>query len=80
MDSILSGDRNLEFNSQPIHPGIFVQTTNTMLKWSDGFHQAQGKPAGVFSFADAHAQCIRQDYLNRTLQSQPLATNRLCLP
>jgi hypothetical protein len=79
-NSILTGDRNLEFAWKPINSGILVQTTNTMLKWSEGFHQAQGKPSGIFSFADAHAQYIRQDYLNQTLQSQPLATNRFCFP
>jgi prepilin-type N-terminal cleavage/methylation domain-containing protein len=80
INSILTGDRNLELIGGAINSGIFVQTTNSMLKWSEGFHQAQGKPAGVFSFADGHAQYIRQDYLNRTLQNQPLATNQFCIP
>ena len=80
MNSILTGDRNLGFGWKPINPGIFVQTTNAMLKWSEDLHHAQGKPAGIFSFADGHAQSIRQDYLNRTLQNQPLATNRFCFP
>ena len=80
MNCILTGDRNLEFNWKPINFGIFVQTTNTMLKWSEGFHGGQGKPAGVFSFADGHVQRIGQSDLNRTLQNQPLATNRFCFP
>ncbi len=80
MNSILSGDRNLEFNWKSIHPGFFVQNTNAPLKWTAGFHGSQDKPFGVFSFADGHAQMVRQENLNRTLQNQPLATNRFCIP
>jgi len=80
LNSILSGDRNLEFNWKPINPGIFIQTTNAILKWTAGFHGAQDKPLGVISFADGHAQIVRQENLNRTLQNQPLATNRFCFP
>ena len=80
LNSILSGDRNLEFNRKPINPGIFIQTTNAILKWTAGFHGAQDKPLGVISFADGHAQIVRQENLNRTLQNQPLATNRFCFP
>jgi len=80
LNSILTGDRNLEYNWKPINPGIFVQTTNITLKWVAGFHGTQDKPYGVISFADGHVQMIRQDNLNRTLQNQPLATNRFCFP
>ncbi len=80
MNSILTGERNLEFNWKPINPGIFYQTTNTMLKWIAGFHGSQDKPYGIISFADGHAQVVRQDDLNRTLQNQPLDTNRFCIP
>jgi prepilin-type N-terminal cleavage/methylation domain-containing protein/prepilin-type processing-associated H-X9-DG protein len=80
MNSILTGERNLEFNWKPINPGIFSQTTNTMLKWIAGFHGGQDKPYGIISFADGHVQVIQQNYLNRTLQNQPFATNRFCFP
>ena len=80
MNSILTGDRNLEFMWRPINPGIFTQTTNTMLKWIAGFHRAQDKPYGAISFADGHVKFVRQEDLNRTLQNQPLATNRFCFP
>ncbi len=80
MNSILTGDRNLEFAWRQINPGIFIQTTNTVLKWMAGFHGPQTKPYGVISFADGHVQVIQQNYLNQTLQNQPLATNRFCFP
>ncbi len=80
MNSILTGERNLEFNWKPINPGIFSQTTNIMMKWIAGFHGAQDKPYGIISFADGHVQIIKQENLNRTLQNQPFATNRFCFP
>ena len=80
MNSILTGDRNLEFAWRQINPGIFTQTTNTVLKWMAGFHGAQTKPYGIISFADGHVQVVRQKDLNRTLQNQPLTTNRFCFP
>ena len=80
LNSILTGDRNLEFNWKPINPGIFVQTTNITLKWVAGFHGTQDKPYGIISFADGHVQIVRQENLNQTLQNQPLATNRFCFP
>jgi prepilin-type N-terminal cleavage/methylation domain-containing protein len=80
MNSILTGERNLEFAWRQINPGVFTQTTNTMLKWIAGFHGAQAKPYGVISFADGHVQVIQQNYLNQTLQNQPFATNRFCFP
>jgi len=79
-DSILSGDRNLEFALKQINSGIFVQTTNTMLKWSEGFHGSPNKRYGIFAFADGHAQSVRQEDLNKMLNSQPFATNRFCFP
>ena len=80
LNSILTGDRYLEYNGNLVKSGVFIQSTNTILNWANGFHHAQGKPGGVFSFTDGHAQFVRQDYLNRTLQNQPLATNRFCFP
>ena len=78
--SILTGDRYLEISGKPINSGVFLQTTNLQLHWSDGFHSYLGKPMGGFSFADGHAVLIKEAELNSVLQSQPLATNRLCIP
>jgi len=76
----LSGDRHLELNGKPINAGVFFQTTNALLSWSDGFHVNNGKPWGCFSFADGHAQFVRMQDLNLFLQKQPFATNRFCFP
>ena len=80
LNSILTGDRYLKINGNLIKSGVLIQSTNTILNWSDGFHYFQGKPAGVFSFADGHAQFVRQEQLNFIMQNQPLATNRFCFP
>jgi len=78
--SILTGDRHLEIDGKPITSGVFFQTTNLQLNWSDGFHGIHGKPWGYFSFGDGHAQLVRAQELNSFLQSQPFTTNQFCFP
>jgi prepilin-type N-terminal cleavage/methylation domain-containing protein len=78
--SVLTGDRHLEIDGKPINSGIFLQITNMQMNWADGFHINHGKPWGGFSFADGHAQFIRAEELNSTLQRQPLATNLFSFP
>ena len=78
--SVLTGDRHLEIGGTPISSGVFLQTTNLQLNWSDGFHFNQGKPWGGFSFVDGHVQLIWAEDLNLFLQKQPLVTNRFCFP
>ena len=78
--SILTGDRHLEIAGKAINSGVFLQTTNLQLTWSDGFHENHGKPWGYFSFGDGHAQLVRAQELNSFLQSQPLTTNQFCFP
>ena len=79
-NSILTGDRFLEIAGKPINSGVFLQKSNLKLQWSDGYHLGYGKPLGYFSFADGHAQSVRQKDLNLILRKQPLATNRFCIP
>ncbi len=79
-NSILTGDRHLEITGKQLDSGVFLQTTNLQLNWSDGFHGHRGKPWGIFSFSDGHAQFIRAEELNLFLQRQPFATNRFCFP
>jgi hypothetical protein len=78
--SILTGDRHLEITGKAINSGVFLQTTNLQLTWSDGFHGDHNKPWGYFSFGDGHAQFISAPELNSFLQSQPFTTNRFCFP
>jgi len=74
--SILAGDRFLQVNKQPIAPGLFVLPSNSNLSWTSGFH-AQG---GSLAFADGHVEFSHDDRLHSILQSQPLGTNRFCIP
>lgn len=81
MNSILSGDRHLEFNGKPVNAGVFVETTNAPLNWSEGFHGTYDKPWGCISFGDGHAQSfVRTEGFNLYLHEQPFATNRFCFP
>jgi type II secretory pathway pseudopilin PulG len=50
---LLSGDRNLAFQGQPIKPGLFVLTTNNAsLSWTKAMHH----PCGNVGFADGYVQ------------------------
>ena len=79
-NSILSGDRLMEFNGTLIHSGIFIQSTNVALTWSTGLHKTPKTSRGIFSFSDGHVQAVTASQLNDVLQKQPLATNRFCFP
>ena len=74
--SILMGDRFLQINDKPVKPGLLVLTTNLRLSWTPGFH-ADG---GGIAFADGHAEFTRDQKLVTVICSQPLATNRFCIP
>jgi prepilin-type N-terminal cleavage/methylation domain-containing protein len=73
--SIFTGDRNLEAVNQPVKPGLFILTTNVYMRWTDDLHTRRG----CLSFADGHVELVRTK-LNSIIRSQPLATNRLCVP
>lgn len=73
--SILTGDRNLVAVNRPVQSGLFVLTTNIYMRWTDGLHTRRG----CLSFTDGHVQLVSTK-LNSIIQSQPLATNRLCVP
>jgi len=73
--SVLAGDRNLEYDRQPVRPGLFLLTTNAYLQWGRDIHKRRGNLA----FADGHVQWTEAN-LNSVLRDQPLATNRLCVP
>jgi prepilin-type processing-associated H-X9-DG protein len=74
--SILTGDRFLQANGQQVKPGLFILTTNLNMSWTPELHLGKGNLA----FADGHVEISKMDSLNSTLQNQPLATNRLCVP
>jgi hypothetical protein len=73
--SILTGDRNLKAVNWPVKSGLFLLTTNINMRWTDDLHIGRG----CLSFADGHVQLVSAK-LNSIIQSQPRATNRLCVP
>jgi competence protein ComGC len=75
-NSILSGDRFLAANGQPVKPGLFIVTSNLNIGWMPNIHFNRGS----LSFADGHALFLKTDELRSAIQQQPLATNRFAIP
>jgi prepilin-type processing-associated H-X9-DG protein len=74
--SILAGDRFLQVDSRSVKPGLFLLTTNLNLGWTPKLHGG----FGTLAFADGHVEMTSSTNLNKVLRTQPLATNRLCVP
>ena len=74
--TILAGDRNLQANDQPVKPGLFEFPTNLDMSWTHDLHLR----GGVLAFTDGHVQFVKTNDLNSFIRSQPLATNRICVP
>ena len=75
-NSILSGDRFLVANGQPVKPGLFIVTSNLNIGWMPNIHFNRGSLA----FADGHVLFLKTDELSFAIQQQPLATNRFAIP
>lgn len=75
-NSILSGDRFLENDGQPVNSGLFILTTNLKMSWTPGIHKGGGNVA----WSDGSVQQTMKQGLRLFIQSQPLATNRLLIP
>ena len=78
--SILSGDRHLQMNGQPVKSGLLVVSNRAPFGWTKELHARSSEPVGNFSFADGHVERIRAVSLSSTFQRQPLVTNRLVIP
>jgi prepilin-type N-terminal cleavage/methylation domain-containing protein len=79
--SILGGDRHLEADNKPVHPGLFICTSNMVLSWSSELHgKMRNGPHGGLLFGDGHVQFTTSKDLNDFIQSQPAATNRFAVP
>ncbi len=74
--TILAGDRNLQASGQPVKSGLFELTTNLDMSWTHDLHLR----GGVLVFTDGHVQFVKTNDLNSFIRSQPLATNRFCVP
>ena len=78
-NSILSGDRHLQLNGQPVKPGVSTVTTNTAVSWTKELHYSGKLLGGNLAFADGHVQYTRES-LQRIIRQQPQATNRFLIP
>jgi len=79
--SILGGDRHLEADNKPVHPGLFICTSNMVLSWSSELHgKMSNGPHGGLLFGDGHVQFTTSKDLNDFIQRQPAATNRFAVP
>jgi prepilin-type N-terminal cleavage/methylation domain-containing protein len=78
---ILSGDRHLARNNQPLNSGLFSATNSAALSWTKELHWAknQAETLGVMAFADGHCEAVKSTKLPATFQRQNLAT-RLVIP
>lgn len=75
-NSILSGDRFLVANGQPVKPGLLIVTSNLNIGWMPNIHLNRGS----LSFEDGHAEFPNISELSSAIQQQPLATNRFAIP
>jgi len=74
--SIMTSDRYLQVNGQPVRHGTLALTTNMDITWTPEFHSG----GGVLGFADGHMEFCRSSNLNFLIQRQGLATNRFSVP
>ena len=75
-ESILTGDRNLQANGQPVSAGLFTLTTNLDVSWTRELHQN----FGCLGFADGHAESCKKANLNSLVKRQNVASSRLSIP
>jgi prepilin-type N-terminal cleavage/methylation domain-containing protein len=79
--SILGGDRHLKVDDKPVHPGLFICTSNMALGWSSELHSnVFNGPTGGLMFGDGHFKFIPNKEMNDYIQRQPAATNRFDVP
>lgn len=74
--SILSGDRHLQVDGQPVRHGTLVFTRNMNVAWTPELHRGRGG----LGFADGHVEFSRSTDLNPLIQREGLATNRFSVP
>lgn len=79
---ILTGDRHLAFNDQPVKPGLFSVTNPTVMGWTKQLHHVKNtvKTIGVLTFADGHAEAVITPRLAEKFLAQRIATNQLAIP
>jgi hypothetical protein len=82
-NTILTGDRHLQANGNPVKPGLFVFTNGMAMGWTSELHgNSANNPVGLMSFADGHAQRVlsRDSALTKIFGQQGITTDRLLVP
>jgi len=83
VNTILTGDRHLQSNGNPVKPGLFAFTNGMVMGWTLELHgNSANNPVGMMSFADGHAQRVlsRDSALTKIFGQQGLTTDRLIVP
>jgi prepilin-type N-terminal cleavage/methylation domain-containing protein len=79
--AILTGDRHLAANGQPVKPGLFYLKNTSDMGWTRELHaNSKYTPCGSLGFADGHAEIVTGKNLNAVFQRQGSVTNRLAVP
>jgi len=77
---ILTGDRHLQVNGQPVKPGLLVPGRNAAIGWTRELHAKDAKvPLGVLSFTDGHAEAVKEK-LTAYFARQHQVTNHFAIP
>ena len=77
---ILTGDRHLQVNGQPVKPGLLIPGPNVSLGWTRELHtKSANVPLGVMCFADGHAEPVKEK-LTAYFARQHQVTNRFAIP
>ena len=74
--TVLTGDRFLQLNNQPVTHGLLTVSKNLDLSWTPDFHVK----GGCLGFADGHVEFSHGDRLSLIISAQPLATNHFSIP
>ena len=77
--NILTLDRHLVADGNPVSPGLFIYSTNQTMGWSSELHRPE-VPRGVMSFYDGHAEIIPGTNINAAFQRSGLALARFAVP
>ena len=79
---ILSGDRHLAWNNQPLKAGLFSTTNSAAMSWTKELHwvENQTETQGVLAFADGHCEAVKANNLPAAFQLQNLTNTKLVLP
>lgn len=78
---ILSGDRHLSVDNQPVKPGLCTVELNSTIGWTRELHQHKSQlPSGSLLFADGHTESVSSKILPAKFNYQSITASRLLIP